>query len=116
MTYSSGNSYPPAGVPNSNSAMISLIAGILGLTLVPFIGSIVAVVTGNMARREIRDSGGSMGGDGMATAGLVLGWIGIGLGVLTICIIAVIFAASFAMILFAVQESSGLLPLLMSFV
>ena len=35
-----------------------------------------------MARNEIRASGGSLGGDGMATAGMVLGYAGIGLAAL----------------------------------
>ena len=38
-----------------------------------------------MAKGEIRNSGGTLSGDGLATAGLVLGYIGIGLTVLGIC-------------------------------
>ena len=70
------------GLPTSNMALVSLIAGILGLS-VPILGSIVAAVTGQMARREIRESAGTLGGDGLVTAGLVMGWIGIGLAVAT---------------------------------
>ncbi len=70
---------------SSSSATLSMIAGILGLTLFPFIGSIVAVVAGYAARREIRAADGALGGEGLATAGIVLGWIGIGLMVLGLC-------------------------------
>jgi hypothetical protein len=38
----------------STLAIISLVAGILGWTVVPFFGSIAAVVCGHMARKEIR--------------------------------------------------------------
>lgn len=34
----------------------------------------LALVFGYVARRQIRDSGGSQSGNGMALAGIVLGW------------------------------------------
>ena len=44
---------PPEGasyqVPNSSMAIVSLIAGILGLTFFPLLGSIVALITGILA-------------------------------------------------------------------
>ena len=57
----------------SNLAIISLIAGILGW-LIPIIGAIIAIITGHKAKGEIRDSGDSLTGDGIATVGLVLGY------------------------------------------
>jgi hypothetical protein len=87
--------YPYGGVPqaapNSTMAIISLIAGILGITFVPFLGSIAALITGYMAKKEIRESAGAIGGDGLATGGLVLGWIGVALGVLGLCIAGFFF-------------------------
>jgi hypothetical protein len=77
---------PPYTPPNSSMALISLIAGILGLTAFPVIGSIVAVITGSMAKKEIQQSNGAMGGIGMAQAGMILGWVGIGLLVLGLCV------------------------------
>ena len=78
--------------PNSTSALISLISGILGLTLLPIIGSIVALIVGYMAKKEIRESNGTVGGEGLATTGIVLGWIGVGLTVVGCCIAGTIFA------------------------
>lgn len=77
-------SYPPPAMqlPTSTMAVISVISGILGFTLVPFLGSIIAVITGVMARGETRGNPPRTSGDGLATAGIVMGWIGIGLGVL----------------------------------
>ena len=59
----------------SSLAIASLVSGILGWTLLPFIGTIVAIITGHMARSEIRASQGQLDGDGLAIAGLVLGWV-----------------------------------------
>ena len=55
-------------------AITSLVSGILGWTLVPWIGSIVAIVTGHLARGEIRREPERVDGDGLAIAGLVLGY------------------------------------------
>ena len=71
----------PAGYVKTNTlAIVALVAGIAGLTVIPFVSSIVAVVTGHMARKEVRRTGEQ--GDGLALAGLITGYIGIGLGVL----------------------------------
>jgi hypothetical protein len=88
--YSTSN--VPQPVQNSSNAIISLITGLLGLTLLPGIGSIIAIITGIMARKEIRtaqNNGMVIGGNGMATAGLVMGWLGIGLGACICCVVAV---------------------------
>ena len=62
----------------STTAVISLVFGILCWMAIPFIGAVVAVVCGHLARGEIRRAPpGSMEGDGMAVAGLVLGYMGI---------------------------------------
>ncbi|KFN44597.1 DUF4190 domain-containing protein [Arenimonas oryziterrae] len=58
----------------STTAVISLVAGILGWSLAPWLGSIVAIITGHMARREIARNPDTMDGDVMAVIGLVLGW------------------------------------------
>lgn len=77
----------PTAAPraSSSSAVVSLIAGILGLSLFPVLGSIVALVAGYAARREIRAAEGALGGEGLATAGIVLGWIGVALLVVGLC-------------------------------
>ena len=63
-------------------AIVSLVSGILGWTLLPFLGSIAAVVCGHMARGEIRREPDRLEGDGLAVAGLVLGYLSIALGAL----------------------------------
>jgi hypothetical protein len=82
--------YVVAGPPNSTAAIVSLVFGILSWVMLPMIGPIVAVVAGHMARGEIRRSNGQIGGDGMAIAGLVLGYIQIMLLVLALCAIVAV--------------------------
>jgi len=82
----------PPTVPNSTMATISMIAGILGWTIAPFLGSLTAIITGHMAKKEIKESLGQIAGDGMATAGLVLGYLQLIPSVLCICIVLIMLA------------------------
>ncbi len=95
----------------STMAIVSLIAGIAGLSVFPTLGSIIAVVTGHMAKREIRDSGGQVTGDGLALTGLILGYIGLGLSLLAICAVLIWFLIVAGFLGYAVQQSSQLAPL-----
>ena len=88
----SNQSYYPAK-PNSNMAVASMILGILGWTVIPTLGAIAAIITGHMAKKEIRESMDSLGGDGMATAGLIMGYANI---VIALCG-CLIFAGMLAM-------------------
>lgn len=96
-----------SAVPNNQMAVISIVAaaitwivGGLGSCALTFvfapaalctggvflIGSIVAVVTGHMGRRQIKESGGMQGGDSLAMFGLILGWAGIALNLIMFCL------------------------------
>jgi hypothetical protein len=67
----------------SGTAVASLVFGILSWCLLPFIGAILAVILGHSARSEIRRaSPGTVEGDGMALAGLILGWAHLALFIL----------------------------------
>jgi len=73
---------PPPPRRTNAMAVASMIVGILWLY---WIGSILALVFGYVARGQIRRTGEA--GNGMAVAGIVLGWIGV--GVLTLFVIAI---------------------------
>ena len=62
----------------SGYAIASLILGIAGFFVFPIVPSILAVVFGRKARDELRRDP-TLGGEGLATAGIVLGWVGIAL-------------------------------------
>lgn len=87
--------YPPAPSfsapkPNSTLAIVSLVAGLLGWTFLPLLGSIAAIITGHMAKNEIKKSADTLGGNGMATAGLILGYAAVALGLCAVCVIVVL--------------------------
>jgi len=78
---------PPAGAPpgggwspyapprpTNTLAIVSLVAGCAQFVICPIVGAIAAIITGHIARRQIRKTGEQ--GNGMAVAGLILGYIG----------------------------------------
>jgi hypothetical protein len=69
-------------------AVASLIAGLLWFF---WVGSIVALILGYTAQRQIRRSDGWQEGREFAIVGIVLGWIGVGILAL-ILIVAAAFA------------------------
>lgn len=69
-------------------AIASLVLGILWLY---WLGSILALIFGYIARRQIRQR--NEAGDGIALAGIVLGWVGVGVGVVVL-VVALILANS----------------------
>lgn len=72
----------------SGMAIASLVLGILWIY---WLGSILALVFGYLAKAEIRRSPERIEGNGLATAGIVLGWVGI--GTLLMMILLIIIAA-----------------------
>jgi len=84
----------------SSLAIVSLIFGILAYVFLPFVGALIAVICGHSARSEIRRAPpGSLDGDGLALAGLILGWIQ-----LAFTAIAVVF---FVLVLFGALAFNG---------
>ncbi|HKW29935.1 MAG TPA: DUF4190 domain-containing protein [Verrucomicrobiae bacterium] len=78
----------PANAPqpkNSALAIWSLVLGIIGLVLLlACIGPLFAipgVICGHLAYSHIKRSGGALAGQGMALAGLITGYISIGLSI-----------------------------------
>lgn len=73
--------------PNSGLAITSLICGLAGLVLfwlfAPVIASIVAVITGHMALKQIKANP-MLAGRGLAITGLITGYVGLGLLVIEI--------------------------------
>jgi hypothetical protein len=82
--------YPPYyyGPPPQRTNGLAVASMVLGILCVYWIGSILALIFGYVARQQIRER--NERGDGMAIAGIVLGWCWI--GVLVIVIVA--FAGS----------------------
>ncbi len=88
--YPYGPAYLPVATRHTNSlAIASLVCGLAqpftgGLTMIP------AVILGHLARGQIRRTGED--GKGLATAGAVLGWVGISIAVLIILVVTTVAA------------------------
>jgi hypothetical protein len=67
---------PPPSAPTSGGATTSLVLGIASLVLCGLFTGIPAIILGVKARREIRESNGRTGGDGLALGGIITGVIG----------------------------------------
>ncbi|HEU0196420.1 MAG TPA: DUF4190 domain-containing protein [Nevskiaceae bacterium] len=82
----------PSRAPRTSvAAVVSLLFGIAAWTVLPFVGALVAVFCGHMARATIHRSGGTVDGDAMAVAGLVLGWLQLALiGLVVLLVFAVL--------------------------
>jgi hypothetical protein len=80
----------PQAAETNGWAIASLVLSIIGSG----IGSILAVIFGRKAIREIDASGGMQTGRGLAKAGIIIGWIGIAFTVAAILFVIVALAAS----------------------
>lgn len=101
--------YTPAGAGTQTNtlAIVSLVTGIGSFFahIVPGVGgftvALIAVVTGYMARKQIKESGEQ--GMGMATAGMIIGIVHLALlGLLVIALIFAIFV--FGAVLFGLHR------------
>lgn len=76
--------YPAYGYavarPTNTLAVVALISSLVGIFIIPILGSIAAVITAPMARKQIRETG--EGGDGMALSGMIIGWVGLAIWLL----------------------------------
>jgi len=83
-------------------AILSTISGAASFFVIPLIGAIAALITGYMAKSEIKKSNGMIEGEGFAAAGIVMGWINIGLSIMVCCLIilAVVFMGAFSFQIF----------------
>lgn len=89
MSYDQYSQGPTPAQPLTTSpwAIVSLISGIASFFFLPLIGAVLALIGGYSAKNEIRRSAGRIGGNGLATWGIVLGWLNITLGLLTLCLV-----------------------------
>jgi hypothetical protein len=78
--------YPPATVDPRGYPVVTsqktnglAVAGmVLGILWLYWIGSVLALIFGYVAKGQIDASNGQQGGRGMAIAAIVLGWVGVG--------------------------------------
>jgi hypothetical protein len=77
-------------------AIVSFILSLVSLWMTPIVGSIAAIVLAVQARKQIAVS--REDGSGLATAALIIGWVGLGLwgvgAILYIAFLAVLIATA----------------------
>ncbi len=87
-------SYTPPAPPTNGLAIASLVLSLLGLVgILPLLGTVLGLIFGYSARSQIAQSRGTQGGEGMAKAGIIIGWVTLGLWALGICT-AIIFGVA----------------------
>jgi hypothetical protein len=69
-------------------AIVSFVFGIGSYVVIPIVGAIVAIITGHMARGQIKQTG--EGGGGFALAGLILGYVHLALAAIAIGVIVIV--------------------------
>ena len=79
----------PTGQRTNSMAVASMVCGI-GQIFFWFLAGVPAIVFGHIARRQIRETGEA--GDGMALAGLIMGYVGVLLPILLVAGIAAALA------------------------
>ncbi len=95
-SYPGQTPYPGAGYqqaygyPKNSLAVWSLVLGIVGFFICSFFTGIPAIIVGSRAKKAVR--AGEANNGGMATAGIVIGWITVGLAILTIVAFTIIGA------------------------
>lgn len=75
---------PQPAVQSSRTNGLAVASLVLSVIWFFGIASVAAILLGNRARRQIDSAGRGQAGRGLATAGVVLGWIGIGIAVLAL--------------------------------
>lgn len=88
--------YPPPvprGLPTDGFAIASLVLAIFSFMGCPFVAAILGLIFGYMSLSHIEESNGTLGGEPLAKAGIIISWIHIGLalfvGVLILILVLV---------------------------
>jgi hypothetical protein len=80
---------------NPTSGVVALVMGILGLTALPLIGSILALVFGAQSRNEVANNP-QYYSDDLGRIGRILGWVGLALTALGVLVVVLFFAVLFS--------------------
>ncbi len=86
---------PGGAQPTAPGAVSALVTGLIGLLICAPVG-IAAIILGGKAQQRIAESNGYYGGDGMALAGKILGWVAVALFVIGIVVTIILFATGSA--------------------
>ena len=74
--------------PKNSLGVWSLVLGIVSIFMCGFFAAIPAIIVGNRAKRAVAE--GQANNGGMATAGVVIGWIVVGLSALAVVVVIIV--------------------------
>jgi hypothetical protein len=88
----SGYGYPPAGMPYGYTPEKTNGLAIAGFVCSLFfwvygVGALLGIIFGFIARSQIRRSGNTQKGGGLALAGIIIGFVGIAIGIILIIVL-----------------------------
>jgi hypothetical protein len=86
----------PGRKPNKSLSTTSLVLGILSISCFSILTGIPAIITGHIARGRARKEPSVYGGEGFALAGMIMGYVSIGLALLMIPIMAALLLPALA--------------------
>lgn len=66
-------------VPTDGLAVASLVLSIVSFLFCPIVAAVLGIIFGYISQRNIEESGGALGGDQLAMAGIIVGWVHLGL-------------------------------------
>ena len=82
-----GYAQPAYAFPKNSLAVWSLVLGIVSFVLCGFFAAIPAIIVGNKAKQAVAE--GQANNGGMATAGVILGWVNLALTVIVVIIVII---------------------------
>lgn len=85
----------PAQPKTDGGAIASLVLAIAGFVICPVIPSIIAIPIGLSAEKRIKESGGTLTGEGLAKVGWILGIVGLIVVVAFFLLFFAVFSAGF---------------------
>jgi len=77
----------PVTKPKADPALISIIVTVAGTLFIPLAGGVVGLILAYRALRGARTSGGQRGSEKLAKTAVIVGWGGVALGVLPLCML-----------------------------
>lgn len=97
--YGQAPGYPAPGYPGgysgteqNNLGVWALVLGIAGFVCIGILGWIPAIILGNKGKRAAAEGRANNGG--LGTAGVVLGWIGVALTIISVVVALILFSAA----------------------
>jgi hypothetical protein len=92
-----GQQYPshgyPVGPPRAGTNGLAIASLVLGILWLYWLGSILALIFGHIALHQTKQNP-YQGGRGLAIAGVVLGYVGVGIGALFLLLVVIFSAGS----------------------